>query len=142
MTFQNKYGWYQIAGSWNDSYSDMVMLLDWLWEHPIDFERFPIEKGDNYTYIPFTDYPNAFSGYLPNIKKLGYKKEDESITLKNGIPCSFDGYYLSENLPGFSFHIDTEPDYYEQQEIIGDIESLTLESIIDAMTFSKIIKRY
>ena len=40
LTFQNQTGWYQIEASWNDDYDDMVMLLDWLWEHPIDFERF------------------------------------------------------------------------------------------------------
>lgn len=135
LTFQNEYGFYQIEGSWNDSYEDMVILLDWFWKHPIDFQYFPIEKGDNYTYINFSEYPDAFSGYLPDIAKLGYEteQENESVTLKNGEPCSFDGNYISPDLPRFSFHITKEPDYYEQQESIGDIKNLTLKKITDAM---------
>lgn len=40
ITFQNEYGWYQISASWNDTYEDAVSLLDWFWEHPIDFDDF------------------------------------------------------------------------------------------------------
>lgn len=46
ITFQNSSGWYQIEGSWNDRYADMVDLLDWFWAHPIDFDRFPVEAGE------------------------------------------------------------------------------------------------
>lgn len=133
LTFENNYGWYQIEGSWNNSYSDIIALLDWFWEHPIDFERFPMEQGDHYTYEPFSDDSDIFSAYLPDIKTLGYQVEQEMIWLKNGKPCSFDGYYMSDSMPGFSWHIDTEPDYYERQEVLGDFESLTVESITDAM---------
>lgn len=40
LTFQNESGWYQISGSFNDSYEDVVALLDWVWEHPVDFTEF------------------------------------------------------------------------------------------------------
>ncbi|MBQ7500932.1 MAG: hypothetical protein IJT91_08565 [Clostridia bacterium] len=40
ITWQTKQGWYQITGSWNDSYEDMVELLDWFWSHPLELSRF------------------------------------------------------------------------------------------------------
>lgn len=44
LAFQNSTGWYQVSGSWGDSIEDMAALLDWLWEHPIDFDRFHINS--------------------------------------------------------------------------------------------------
>lgn len=46
ITFQNENGWYQISGSFNDSYESVVKLLDWFIAHPIDFDAFPIENGE------------------------------------------------------------------------------------------------
>lgn len=48
MTFQNDSGWYQVSGSFNDDYESVAALLDWLWEHPVDFSRFSMEAGDEY----------------------------------------------------------------------------------------------
>lgn len=45
LAFQNSTGWYQVSGSWEDSVEDMAALLDWLWEHPVDFDRFAMDRG-------------------------------------------------------------------------------------------------
>lgn len=31
INFQNETAWYQITGTWNDSYESVVELLDWVW---------------------------------------------------------------------------------------------------------------
>ena len=49
LTFQTEHGWYQISGSWNDDFEPVVALLDWFWEHPIDYSAFAMENG---TQIP------------------------------------------------------------------------------------------
>ena len=45
LTFQTEHGWYQISGSWNDDFEPVVALLDWFWDHPIDYAQFAMEKG-------------------------------------------------------------------------------------------------
>ena len=45
LTFQTEHGWYQISGSWNDDFEPVVALLDWFWDHPIDYTQFAMEKG-------------------------------------------------------------------------------------------------
>lgn len=42
LTFQNDRAWYQITGSWKDSCQSVAALLDWVWEHPVDFGRFAL----------------------------------------------------------------------------------------------------
>lgn len=37
---QTDNGWYKIEGSFENSYESVVMLLDWLWEHPLEFSYF------------------------------------------------------------------------------------------------------
>lgn len=136
LTFQNASGWYQIEGSWNDSYDDMVMLLDWIWEHPIDFSRFPLEAGDNFTSSTLSDHPDAFAAYIPDFTSLGYASvggENGTLLLKNWEYYYFEGIYEASNLPTIWWSIKTGPDYYDQQEIIGDLSSLTLQGITDAL---------
>ena len=129
MTFQNDTGWYQIRGSWNDGYESMVTLLDWLWEHPIDFDRFPVDAGDRYDSLyengGFTDIPKAFASYIPDFAALGYETEAQWLTLKNDEPMYFAGSYCSASVPSLSWSVNAEPEYYDRERVVGDLGGLT-----------------
>ena len=148
LTFQNDTGWYQIKASWNDSYESMVMLLDWLWEHPIDFDRFPLDAGDKYDTLyenesltEISDYlyengsrteiSEAFAAHIPDLAALGYETEAQWLTLKNGEPVYFEGSYYSANIPSLSWSIDAEPDYYDRERVVGDLADLTYELVAE-----------
>ncbi len=133
LTFENEAGWYQIEGSWNDAYEDMAELLDWLWEHPIDFARFPMEAGDAYTYVEREDFPEAFAGYIPDFTIWGYEATSESLTLKNGEPVSFEGCYEDEGRPSVWWVLESEPGFYDLEDNLGDLGELTQEAVTEAL---------
>lgn len=86
LTFETDSGWYRIEGSFNDGYAAVAELLDWVWKHPIDFARFPIEAGDAYDYVPLADCPDAFSEYLPDFAAFGFTELETHVTLKTVRP--------------------------------------------------------
>ena len=135
MTFQNDTGWYQIRGSWNDSYASMAALLDWLWEHPIDFTRFPMDAGDKYDYLyangGLADIPEVFTAHIPDLAALGYETEAQWLTLKNSDPVYFEGSYCSANIPSLSWSINAEPDYYDRERVVGELGDLTYELVAE-----------
>lgn len=143
VTFQNDSGWYQIRGSWNDDPADVDALLDWLWAHPIDFQRFPMEQGDEYTLSTLSQHPNAFSGYLPDFAAAGYTETEGSLSLRNGLPVRYEGYYLpaAEAARGedaaaddaIHWCLDTEADVYQLDRCIGSLEALTEEAVSEAL---------
>lgn len=145
ITFQNDSGWYQISGSSNDSYEAVVELLDWFWDNPIDFEKFPMNAGNEYTLTSLTETPDAFNNYLPDFTSFGFIEEQTTISLKNGIPVRFEGHYVahaSEELVKTQNYYDVEgytkmhwcilaePDVYDLDGCLGDIDTLTQEQII------------
>lgn len=95
ITFQNDGGWYRITGSWNDSYESVGTLLNWFWEHPLDFTFFQMEKGDRYTGSNLQECPDAFSEYLPDFRASGFLLEVSTVELKNGEPVSLEAHYVS-----------------------------------------------
>jgi len=99
LTYQTENGWYQISGSWNDSYEAVVELLDWFWEHPIDFKQFPMDAGDNYTDTTLAEMPDAFHDYLPDFASFGFVEEVAYVSLKNGKPIHFEGHYVAHADP-------------------------------------------
>ena len=148
LTFQNDTGWYQIKASWNDSYESMVMLLDWLWEHSIDFECFSMDAGDKYDTLyeneslteisdylyengGLTEISEAFAAHIPDLASLGYETEAQWLTLKNGEPVYFEGSYYSTNVPSLSWIINAEPDYYDRERVVGDLGDLTYELVAE-----------
>ncbi|MCI8646308.1 MAG: hypothetical protein HFE76_05765 [Firmicutes bacterium] len=140
LTFQNSSGWYQVSGSWGDSIEDVKKLLDWVWEHPADFDRFPMEEGDNYVYSYFDNtmkkspqIPEEFLPYIPDFKALGYEMEAIRYTHKNGDPYDFDGSYAKKSRPQITWCIHTELGYYEKEELLGRLEDLSLELIMRTM---------
>lgn len=149
ITFQNDTAWYQISGSWNDSYEAMAELLDWVWEHPINFDLFTIDKGIDITYSSLEENPEAFCFYIPDFEKFDYVLGENCLVLKNGEPYSFEGHYYTgvdkDSVKNGSYHekdgwmevhwcIDTKPDYYDLQKCLGDISELTKQSVMDALS--------
>ena len=148
ITFQNQYGWYQIEGSFNDSYAPMVLLLDWFWEHPVDFERFPAEAGDSFTHSTLDEHPYAFAGYIPDFAAFGFIAEQQALTLKNEIPYSFEGHYVAHapeelvkesnyySIEGWTYIwwcVKSNPDYDDSRRGLGELDELT-EQIIMGIT--------
>jgi hypothetical protein len=137
LTFRNDTGWYQITGSWNDSYESVVQLLDWVWEHPVDFERFDMSRGVEYTYSTLDEYPDALADYIPDFSIIGYELGENSVGLKDGEPVYFEGHYYADGdgeQPEIHWCVDTEPDYYDQQESLGDISLLTEQIVTDTLS--------
>ena len=98
LTWQTDQGWYQIIGSFNDSYEDMISLLDWFWAHPLQLSRFSTAPEGVIIYSSLAEQPNAFSGQLPDFAGLGYTAEKELFNLgiqyEQMIPIWFDGVYI------------------------------------------------
>ena len=44
IIFHKDHTYYQITGSWSNDYESVVKLMEWFWEHPIDFSRFSSES--------------------------------------------------------------------------------------------------
>ncbi len=145
LTFQNQTGWYQIEGCWNNGYEELVDLLDWLWEHPLDFSAFPMEEGDQFEIVARKECPRAFQECLPDFSALGFTEAEAHVTLKNGEPYRFEGHYIgrvpeevvlagdyyeAEEWTEVHWCIATEPDVYEKQESIGELEDLTEEAAL------------
>lgn len=144
LTFRNENGWYQVSGSWNDSYEPVAELLDWFWENPLDFELFSMADGDNYTYTSLSETMNAFGEYLPDFASFGFVEEGTIVILKNGIPVQFEGHYVAHadeelvkkqayyNIEGHTkmhWCIYAEPDVYDLAGCLGDISTLNREKI-------------
>lgn len=144
LTYQTENGWYQISGSWNDSYEAVVDLLDWFWEHPIDFTQYPMDAGDHYTDSTLTETPDAFREYLPDFAAFGFVEETSYVYLKNGSPVHFEGHYVAhvdaekvqnqeyydtEEYTQMHWCILAEPGVYDLEGCLGDIHSLTQEQI-------------
>ena len=145
ITFRNESGWYQIGGSWNDSYEPMVELLDWLWGHPLDFTLFPIDAGDHFTTIRLDEMPDAFSGYIPDFAAFGFIEEWHYLSLKNGVPYQFEGQFIAHapeelvkegkyyDVAGWTiihWCIVTNPDYFYISESIGELNELTEQVVL------------
>lgn len=154
ITFQNESGWYQITGSWNDSYEDVVELLDWFWVHPIDFSQFLMDAGDNYTYSDLSTMPDALSEYLPDFGQYGFLCGESTVTLKNGVPVSVEAHYFSnvsaEQIENDEYNLgqngcteihwclETQPEYYDLEGCIGNLENVTKQQILNLVPFDKV----
>ena len=149
ITFRKDSAWYQIAGSGWDSCSAMAELLDWVWEHPIDFEMFPMDKGAKITNVSLEDYPDAFAGQIPDFEGIGYFLGEYYLQLKDGEPYAFEGHYYKgvtpeqvedgscygmEGWTEIHWCIDAQPDCYDLQDCMGDISELTQDQVIKALT--------
>ena len=155
MTYQNANGWYQITGSWNNGFEPMAELLDWFWAHPIDFSRFTLEAGYEMKYVKFNEYPDAFSGYIPDFAAFGFTDESTTLSLKYGQPYAFEAHYIAhapaefvregnyydvEGWTNIHWCIATETDYYEAEKSLGKLEDLTWQMVKDELEKESNIK--
>ena len=123
-------------------------MLDWLWEHPVDFSRFPIEKGDQFEIVTRKEQPKAFVEWLPNFYALGFIEAEAHVVLKNGEPYNLEGHYIGrvaeevvlagdyydeEEWTEVHWCITTEPNVYEKEESIGKLEDLTEEATLELL---------
>lgn len=97
ISWQTEQGWYQITGSWNDSYEAVVALLDWFWAHPLSLSRFAAPEAGTVVFSGRAEQPDAFREQIPDFPALGYTAEAERVTLgmQDGtmIPVWFEGIY-------------------------------------------------
>ena len=157
LTWQTEHGWYELSGFHTDSEEDMAALLDWFWDHPIDFSRFPPEAGDEYAYVALDSYEGAeeLLRHVPDFRSLGYFEEGEwqGVTLKNGAFSRLELHYLAgvteeqareslyaEGARSVSWSLSAEPDYYERQETLGELEALSFEQVAAARAESQHIR--
>ena len=148
MTFRNDTGWYQIAGSWNDSYEPMAELLDWVWEHPVDFERFTMDQGVEITDTTLAQVPDAFADQIPDFEALGYILGENYLQLKDGELYAFEGHYYTgvtleqvkdgsyldaEGWREIHWCIDTQPDCYDLQDCLGELSELTQGQVAEVL---------
>ena len=144
LTYQTANGWYQISGSWNDDFEPVAALLDWFWEHPLDFSLFPITAGDEYTVSTLAEVPDAFRAYLPDFAAFGFAEESTTVVLKNGVPVRFEGHYVAHADPervkdqtyydteGYTcihWCIFAEPDVYDLAGSLGELDTLSQAQI-------------
>ncbi len=149
ITFQTDAAWYQIAGSWNDSYESVIALLDRVWAHPINFERFTIEQGAEITLSTFTEYPDAFADALPDFDAFGYILGEHTLRLKNGKLLDYEGHYFTgvdaalledgsylstDGWNEIHWCINTSPDYYDLQECSGELSKLSQQQVTDGIS--------
>ncbi len=136
MTFENETGWYQVSGSWNDSFEDVAGLFEWFWEHGLDFSLFPPEEGDEYTYTGADEAPKVFEGLLPDFGAFGYTMTEGGAVLKNGMPVSYEASFTLGSAEGgepqeeIHWRLNVEPDFYDYEGCIGEIGSLTKEQVM------------
>jgi hypothetical protein len=106
-----------------------------VWEHPIDFDRFDMSLGVEYTYrFTLEEYPDALSDYIPDFETLGYVLGDNFLSLKDGEPVSFEGHYTPDEGTEILWCVYKEPDYYDKQASLGDISGLTEQLVTDTLS--------
>ena len=97
ITWQTDRGWYQITGSWKDSYESVIALLDWFWEHPFDLTGYAKIPSDAIICSDRNEYPDAFCDQIPDFAQLGYSIELENVNLTmidgRSTPVWFEGIY-------------------------------------------------
>ena len=99
LIWQTVQAWYQLSGSWNDSYEDLIALLDWFWAHPLSLERFEAPPEGSFVFSDRERHPEAFRDEVPDFSTLGYSAERETVNLGlwwDGtlVPVWFDGVYI------------------------------------------------
>ena len=139
----------QIANSWGDGYESMVDLLDWVWEHSVDFEMFTIEQGVETSNVNLADYPGAFADQIPDFEALGYFLGGHYLQLKDGKPYTFEGHYYTgvdpvrveggsylelEGSTEIHWCVNAQPDYCDLQNSMGDISEMTQAQVTEVLT--------
>lgn len=137
ITWQTEQGWYQIIGSWNDSYEDIVALLDWFWAHPLSLTRFDTPDVGTIVFSNRAEQPDVFWEQIPDFTALGYTVESERVNmgLWDGIliPIWFDGVYTrGEARVRWTISIGADADAWNA--CLGRPKEVTEEAVNEAIT--------
>lgn len=149
LTWQTDKGWYQICGSFKDSYESMVGMLDWFWEHPFDRERFSEPPEGSVIFSTRVEYPDAFASCIPDLAALGYTAESEKVNMGiltdasfpaylreesgNPSPIWFEGVYTRGDTR-IRWTADTGADADAWAECIGRVREITEEKLTNALS--------
>lgn len=139
LTWQTDDGWYQIGGSWNDSYEDMVALLDWFWAHPLRLDRFASPPEGTILPVSRLKQPDAFREQIPDFSALGYTAEDERVYLwqreDESVPVGFEGVYTRGGTR-IRWTADVAADADAWHACLGRPDEVTEEKISEAVSES------
>ncbi len=137
ITWQTDRGWYQITGSWNDSYESVINLLDWFWEHPFDLTGYATIPSEAIICSDRNEYPDAFCDQIPDFAQLGYSIESENVNLTmidgRSTPVWFEGIYTRGGTR-IRWTINTGADADAWSENIGRPSETTEEKLTEALT--------
>lgn len=137
LSWQTEQGWYQITGSWNDSYADVIALLDWFWAHPLDIGRFDTPAQGTFVFSDRAEQPDAFGNQIPDFAALGYAAETEIVNLglhfESVIPVWFDGVYTrGDTRIRWTVSIGADADAWAA--CLGQPDELTEEAVCAAIS--------
>lgn len=132
LTWQTEGGWYRISGSWNDSYEDMVALLDWFWAHPLNLERFAEAPEAVLRFAERGEYPDAFPGAIPDFAALGYEAESERLSLSGDTPVWYEGIYVRGGTR-IHWELSTGADKDAWDACLGRPSAVTREALAAAL---------
>ncbi len=139
LTWQTDDGWYQIGGSWNDSYEDMVALLDWFWAHPLRLDRFASPPEGTIFHVSRLEQPDAFREQIPDFSALGYTAEDERVYLwqreDESVPVGFEGVYTRGGTR-IRWTADVAADADAWHACLGSPDEATEEKVCEAISES------
>lgn len=137
LTWQTDDGWYQIGGSWNDSYEDMVALLDWFWAHPLRLDRFASPPEGTILPVSRLEQPDAFREQIPDFSALGYTAEDERVYLwqreDESVPVGFEGVYTRGGTR-IRWTADVAADADAWHACLGSPDEVTEEKVSEAVS--------
>lgn len=141
IAWQTENCWCQINGSWNDSYEDMVELLDWFWEHPFILSDFD-DSDEIFMYSNRAEYPEVFSEQIPDFSALNYTTETEDVNLAfsdgNYVPVWFKGIYSKGNIR-ISWEINVGADDDAWKICLGSPDDISEKDINEAISQNRII---
>ena len=145
LTWQTEEGWYQIGGSRYDSYEDMVALLDWFWQHPLELSRFEALAQESMVVATRAEQPAAFREQVPDFTSLGYETQTERINMwtrgdgsKPGSvyrlhPVCFEGVYTRGDTV-VRWTVSQSADADAWKNCLGRPEEITEEKVKEAIS--------
>lgn len=137
LTWQTDKGWFQVQGSFKDSYEDVIAFFDWFWAHPFDLSGYASVPDDLMIRSTRAEYPDAFSGMIPDLTSLGYTAVSESVNLGSvgGAvkPVWFEGIY-TRGETRIRWTINTGADADAWAHNIGRPSEITEEKLARALS--------
>ena len=138
VIWQTAQGWYQITGTPKNTYEDVISLLDWFWEHPIDLDRFAVPNEGSFIYTDGSQRPGEYAEILSAIEALGYASQNEQVNYfefdEKARPVYFNGVFTrGETRIRLKFNEGADKDAWKDMLAIYD-HPLSEENVNYAIT--------